>query len=55
MKSELENQQKWIKENGARYQELARGVDETGHNVSLTTDEVCRKSICSSTKADEAV
>lgn len=38
-KKELEDQQKWIEENGDRYEELARGVDNYGHNVSLTADE----------------
>lgn len=38
-KKDLEDQQKWIKENGSRYEELARGVDNYGHNVSLSTDE----------------
>lgn len=38
-KKKLEDQQKWIKENGSRYEELARGVDNYGHNVSLTADE----------------
>lgn len=38
-KNELENQKKWIEENGSRYEELAHGVDNYGHNVSLTADE----------------
>lgn len=38
-KTELENQKKWIEENGSRYEELARGIDSYGHNVSLTADE----------------
>lgn len=38
-KKELEDQQKWIEKNGSRYEELARGVDNYGHNVSLTADE----------------
>ena len=38
-KEELEGQKKWIEENGNRYEELARGVDNYGHNVSLTADE----------------
>ena len=38
-KNKLEEQQKWIEENGSKYEELARGVDNYGHNVSLTADE----------------
>ncbi|MDY5862016.1 hypothetical protein, partial [Agathobacter sp.] len=32
-------QESWINENGKRFEELSQGVDEFGHNISLTTDE----------------
>lgn len=39
-KKELETQEEWIKEHGKRYEELSRGVDNYGHAVSLTADEI---------------
>lgn len=38
-KDNLSTQESWINENGKRFEELSQGVDEFGHNVSLTTDE----------------
>lgn len=38
-KDTLKSQQDWITENGETYSKLAKGVDDYGHNVSLTTDE----------------
>ena len=35
----LSSNEQWIEQNGDRYAELAKGVDDYGHNVSLTTDE----------------
>ncbi len=35
----FKSQNKWIEENGTKYKELAEGVDEYGHNISLTKDE----------------
>lgn len=35
----LSSNEQWIEQNGDRYTELAKGVDDYGHNVSLTTDE----------------
>lgn len=39
-KNELRTQEDWIKEHGKRYEELSHGIDNYGHNVSLTTDEM---------------
>lgn len=38
-KDNLSTQESWINENGKRFEELSQGIDEFGHNVSLTTDE----------------
>lgn len=38
-KDNLSTQESWINENGKRFEELSQGVDEFGHNISLTTDE----------------
>lgn len=38
-KDNLSTQESWINENGKRFEELSQGVDEFGHNESLTTDE----------------
>ncbi len=35
----LSSNEQWIEQNGDRYAKLAKGVDDCGHNVSLTTDE----------------
>mgnify|MGYP000988577616 CR=1 FL=1 len=35
----LSSNEQWIEQNGDRYAELAKGVDDYGHNVSLTADE----------------
>ena len=35
----LSSNEQWIEQNGDRYAKLAKGVDDYGHNVSLTTDE----------------
>lgn len=35
----LKSQSDWIDENGEKYSKLAEGVDEYGHNISLTKDE----------------
>ena len=35
----LSSNKQWIEQNGDRYAKLAKGVDDYGHNVSLTTDE----------------
>lgn len=35
----LSSQKNWIAKNGSRYKELAKGVDEYGHNVSLTSEK----------------
>lgn len=35
----LSSNEQWIEQNGDRYAELAKVVDDYGHNVSLTTDE----------------
>ena len=37
--SSLSSNEQWIEQNGDKYAELAKGVDDYGHNVSLTTDE----------------
>lgn len=38
-KDNLSTQESWINENGKHFEELSQGIDEFGHNVSLTTDE----------------
>lgn len=38
-KDNFSTQESWINENGKRFEELSQGVDEFGHNISLTTDE----------------
>ena len=38
-KDNLSTQESWINENGKRFEELSQGIDEFGHNISLTTDE----------------
>lgn len=35
----LSSNDQWIQQNGDRYAKLAEGVDEYGHNISLTSDE----------------
>lgn len=37
--SNLSSQKDWIDKNGEQYEKLAKGVDEYGHNISLTSDE----------------
>ena len=37
--SNLSSQKEWIDKNGAQYEKLAEGVDQYGHNISLTSDE----------------
>ena len=37
--SNLSSQKDWIDKNGEQYEKLANGVDEYGHNISLTSDE----------------
>lgn len=37
--SNLSSQKEWIDKNGAQYEKLADGVDQYGHNISLTSDE----------------
>lgn len=39
---ELQSQKQWIEQNSKEYEELAKGVDKYGHNISLTTDEFAR-------------
>lgn len=37
--SSLSSNNQWIQQNGDRYAKLAKGVNEYGHNISLTSDE----------------
>ncbi len=37
--SNLSSQKEWIDKNGSQYEKLAEGVDQYGHNISLTSDE----------------
>lgn len=39
-KKNLSTQEKWIKEHGKRYEELSQGIDDYGHIISLTVDEI---------------
>lgn len=39
-KKDLAAQEEWIKEHGKRYEELSQGVDNYGHVISLTADEI---------------
>jgi hypothetical protein len=35
----LSTQESWISENGKQFEELSKGVDKYGHNISLTSDK----------------
>lgn len=39
-KNDLKTQEQWIEEHGKRYEELSHGVDNYGHAISLTADEI---------------
>ena len=36
---DISSQESWISENGKQFEELSKGVDKYGHNISLTSDE----------------
>lgn len=36
---DISSQESWISENGKQFEELSKGVDKYGHNISLTSDK----------------